>query len=251
MIKILLNGANGRMGTEIANLTEGSEIYEIACGVDSYTEKERNFPVYKSLWDCKDEFDVIIDFSNASGLEDLLSYAVENKKPVIVSTTGHSPEQKELMKKASEEIPLFFSANMSFGINLLIDLAKKAACLLGDAYDIEIVEKHHNQKLDAPSGTALAIADGISDVSENAKEYVYDRHSVRKKRDKKEIGISSVRGGTVVGEHEVLFLGPDEIIEIKHHAASRRVFAEGALRAAAFLKGKEKGMYSMKDMIKD
>lgn len=249
MIKILLNGANGRMGTEIANLTLDSELYEIACGVDSYTEKERSFPVYKTLWECKEEFDVIIDFSNASGLEDLLSYAVKNKKPVIVSTTGHSPEQKELMKKAAKEIPLFFSANMSFGINLLIDLAKKAASLLGEDYDIEIVEKHHNQKLDAPSGTALAIADGISDVS--VKEYVYDRHSVRKKRDKKEIGISSVRGGTVVGEHEVLFLGPDEIIEIKHHAASRRVFAEGALRAAAFMYGKEKGMYSMKDMLKD
>ena len=232
MIKILLNGANGRMGQEIARLASESETYEIACGVDSYTEKENGFPVYKTLNEVHEDFDVIIDFSNASGLEDLLLFAVRTKKVVIISTTGHTPEQKELMKEASKEIPVFFSANMSLGINLLIDLAKKAALILGDAYDIEIVEKHHNQKLDAPSGTALAIADGISEVEPSPMEYTYDRHAVRKKRDKKEIGISSVRGGTIVGEHEVLFCGPDEIIEIKHHAASRRVFAEGALRAA-------------------
>ncbi len=249
MIKILLNGANGRMGQEIARLASESETYEIACGVDSYTEKENSFPVYKTLNEVHEDFDVIIDFSNASGLEDLLLFAVRTKKGVIISTTGHTPEQKELMKEASKEIPVFFSANMSLGINLLIDLAKKAALILGDAYDIEIVEKHHNQKLDAPSGTALAIADGISEVEPSPMEYTYDRHAVRKKRDKKEIGISSVRGGTIVGEHEVLFCGPDEIIEIKHHAASRRVFAEGALRAAGYLYGKKPGMYSMKDML--
>ena len=250
MIKILLNGANGRMGQEIARLAAESEQYEIVAGVDSYTEKENKFPVYKTLSECKEEFDVIIDFSNASGLEALLSFAKDKKKGVIISTTGHSAEQKELMKESSKEIPVFFSANMSLGINLLIDLAKKAALVLGDAYDIEIVEKHHNQKLDAPSGTALAIADGISEVEPSPMEYTYDRHSVRKKRDKKEIGISSVRGGTIVGEHEVLFCGPDEIIEIKHHAASRRVFAEGALRAAAFLCDKGAGMYCMNDMFK-
>ena len=249
MIKILLNGANGRMGQEIARLAGESEQYEIVAGVDSYTEKENYFPVYKTLAECNDEFDIIIDFSNASGLEALLDFAKKKGKGVIISTTGHTTEQKELMREASKEIPVFFSANMSLGINLLIDLAKKAALILGEAYDIEIVEKHHNQKLDAPSGTALAIADGISEVEPEPMEYTYDRHSVRKKRDKKEIGISSVRGGTIVGEHEVLFCGPDEIIEIKHHAASRRVFAEGALRAAGYLYGKGAGMYSMKDML--
>lgn len=250
MVRILLNGANGKMGQEIALMAEGSDECEITAGVDKFTEKKNSFPVYKELSECRESFDVIVDFSNASGIDALLEYAVKEKKPVVLATTGATEEQKEKIKKASEETAVFYSANMSLGINLLIDLVKKAAGVLGDDYDIEIIEKHHNQKLDAPSGTALLIADSISKVTPSPMEYVYDRHSVRKKRDKKEIGISSVRGGTIVGEHEVIFAGPDEIIEIKHHASSRRVFAQGALRAAVFLCGKEKGMYSMKDLIK-
>ena len=250
MTKIIMNGCNGKMGQVITRIVADTEGCEIVCGVDINTEVKNEYPVYKSISEFDGKADVIIDFSNASGLEALLSFAKDKKKGVIISTTGHSAEQKELMKESSKEIPVFFSANMSLGINLLIDLAKKAALVLGDAYNIEIVEKHHNQKLDAPSGTALAIADGISEVEPSPMEYTYDRHSVRKKRDKKEIGISSVRGGTIVGEHEVLFCGPDEIIEIKHHAASRRVFAEGALRAAAFLCDKGAGMYCMNDMFK-
>ncbi len=250
MVRILLNGANGKMGQEIALMAKDSDECVITAGVDKFTEKENDFPVYRNLSDCKEEFDVVIDFSNSSGLDELLDYTVKVKKPVVIATTGATDEQKEKIKKASESTAVFYSANMSLGINLLIDLVKKAAGVLGDGYDIEIIEKHHNQKLDAPSGTALLIADSISAVEPSPMEYVYDRHSVRKKRDKKEIGISSVRGGTIVGEHEVIFAGPDEIIEIKHHASSRRVFAQGALRAAVFLCGMKKGLYSMKDLIK-
>lgn len=250
MVRILLNGANGRMGQAIASLAADSEKYEIAAGVDKFLGKENSFPVFSSLGECDRDFDVIIDFSNSSGLDALLSFAEEKNKPVVVATTGATGEQMEKIRKTAEKIPIFFSANMSLGVNLLIELVQKAASVLGDSYDIEIIEKHHNQKLDAPSGTALAIADAISKVEPSPMEYVYDRHSVRKKRDKKEIGISSVRGGTIVGEHEVIFAGPDEIIEVKHHASSRGVFAQGALRAAEFLSSASKGMYSMKDIIK-
>lgn len=250
MVRILLNGANGKMGQEIALMAESSDECKITAGVDKITDKKNDFPVYQKLSDCEEEFDVIVDFSNSSGLDELLLYAVNEKKPVVIATTGATDGQKEKIKKASESTAVFYSANMSLGINLLIDLVKKAAGVLGNAYDIEIIEKHHGQKLDAPSGTALLIADSISAVEPVPMEYVYDRHSVRKKRDKKEIGISSVRGGTIVGEHEVLFAGQDEIIEIKHHASSRRVFAQGALRAAVFLCGRKNGMYSMKDLIK-
>lgn len=251
MIKILLVGANGRMGQQIASLTKEYDGYEIVAGIDSYDGIKNEFPVYAKFDDCKEKCDVIIDFSNPAGLTNILSYAKENGLPLVLATTGFSKEQLEAIKIASKDIPLFFSSNMSLGVNLLIDLVKKAASVLGEGFDIEIVEKHHNQKLDAPSGTALAIADAISEVEPNPMEYVYDRHSVRKKRDKKEIGISSVRGGNIVGEHEVIFAGMDEIIEIKHHASSRRVFAEGALRAAKFMAGKKNGMYSMKDMLND
>ena len=169
----------------------------------------------------------------------------------MIATTGLSAEQKEQLAEAAKEIPLFFSANMSLGINLLISLAKKAAALLEESFDIEIIERHHNQKIDAPSGTALAIADGISEVLKNPPEYVYDRHSVRRKRKKNEIGLHAVRGGTIVGDHEVLFAGNDEVIELKHSAASKEVFAVGAVKAAKFLAGKRPGMYSMTDLVEE
>lgn len=250
MVKILLNGVNGKMGQQIVATAADFEDCEIAAGVDKYLGIENSFPVFSSLSECNEEFDVIVDFSNSSGIDELLDYACEHKKPVVIATTGATEEQKKKIAKASESIAVFYSANMSLGINLLIDLVKKASGVLGNAYDIEIVEKHHNQKLDAPSGTALLIADEITAVEPTPMEYVYDRHSVRKKRNKNEIGISSIRGGNIVGEHEVIFAGNDEIIEIKHHASSRRVFAEGALRAAVFLCGKHSGLYSMKDLIK-
>ena len=194
---------------------------------------------------------MIIDFSHPSALEPLLAYATAHKIPAVIATTGLSAEQKEQLAEAAKEIPLFFSANMSLGINLLISLAKKAAALLEESFDIEIIERHHNQKIDAPSGTALAIADGISEVLKNPPEYVYDRHSVRRKRKKNEIGLHAVRGGTIVGDHEVLFAGNDEVIELKHSAASKEVFAVGAVKAAKFLAGKRPGMYSMTDLVEE
>lgn len=250
MVRILLNGANGRMGQAIRKMSEGSDEYKIVAGVDKFRGIENPFPVYDCLEDCKEDFDVIVDFSNSSALSSLLDYCIENKKPVVIATTGANDADKEKIRKAAESTAVFYSANMSLGINLLLELVKNAASVLGDTYDIEIIEKHHNQKLDAPSGTALLIADSVSSVMPSPMEYTYDRHSVRKKRDKKEIGISSVRGGNIVGEHEVIFAGENEIIEIKHSAQSRSVFAEGALRAAVFLSAKESGLYSMKDLIK-
>lgn len=250
MINVLLNGANGRMGQQVAALADETEGIRIAAGVDKLLDKENSFPVYSSLSECTEDFDVVIDFSNSSGIDELLDFAIKNKKGVVLATTGATEEQKNKIIQAANETAVFYSANMSLGINLLVDLVKKASVVLGDDYDIEIVEKHHNQKLDAPSGTALLIADEINAAEPCQMEYVFDRHSVRKKRDKKEIGISSIRGGTIVGEHQVIFAGPDEIIEITHHASSRCIFAQGALRAAVFLCGKEKGLYSMKDLLK-
>ena len=181
----------------------------------------------------------------------MLKFAKEKKLPVVVCTTGLSDAQRAEIKTAAEEIPMFFSANMSLGINLLISLAKQAAKILEPTFDVEIIEKHHNRKIDAPSGTALAIADGISEILSSAPEYVYDRHSVRKQREKNEIGLHAIRGGTIVGEHDVLFAGPEEVLTISHSAGSRNVFAQGAVRAAQFMCGKPKGMYSMDDLIKE
>jgi 4-hydroxy-tetrahydrodipicolinate reductase len=194
---------------------------------------------------------VIIDFSNPDALESIVEYAVNNKIPLVMATTGLSSDQKSALKAASTKIPVFFSANMSLGVNLLIDLVKKAAKVLKDNFDIEIIEKHNNQKLDAPSGTALAIADAINTVFEQRQEYIFDRHSRRKKRSKNEIGIHAVRGGTIVGEHQVIFSGNDEIIEINHIAMSKKIFAEGALKAASFIHQKAPGIYGMNDLVAD
>ncbi len=251
MTKIILNGCNGKMGQVITRLAGEDEDLNIVAGFDILNNKENDYPVFTSPDDFDGEADVVIDFSHPDSLENILSFCRKRKLPIIVCTTGLSNSQKNIMEAASKEIPVFFSANMSLGINLLIDLAKKATALLGDNFDIEIIEKHHNQKIDAPSGTALAIADAIAEDMTGEAEYVYDRHISRKKRKKSEIGIHAVRGGTIVGEHTVLFAGNDEVIEIKHSAASKEIFAVGALKAAKFMKGKNAAMYSMNDLIKE
>ena len=251
MTKIILNGCNGKMGQVITRLAGEDESLEIVAGFDILNNKENEYPVFTSPDDFQGEADVVIDFSHPDSLESILSFCRKRKLPVIVCTTGLSNSQKNIMEASSKEIPVFFSANMSLGINLLIDLAKKATALLGENFDIEIIEKHHNQKIDAPSGTALAIADAIAEDMPNEAEYVYDRHISRKKRKKSEIGIHAVRGGTIVGEHTVLFAGTDEVIEIKHSAASKEIFAVGALKAAKFMKNKNAGMYSMNDLISE
>lgn len=251
MTKILLSGASGHMGKAVARVCRETAAVEIAAGYDINTASGCEFPVYSSFADIKEEFDVIIDFSHPSAFDGIMDYVTETKTPAVICTTGLSDEQKARMNEAAKTAPVFFSANMSIGINLLIDLACKAAKLLDGGFDIEIVEKHHNRKLDAPSGTALAIADALSEVVSYNSEYTYDRHSVRRKRGKNEIGIHSVRGGTIVGEHDVIFAGTDEVIELKHSAASKEVFAVGAVKAAAFMNGKSAGMYNMKDLIEN
>ena len=247
MTSIILSGACGHMGRVIADTVRKKDGFEIVCGFDIKQDAASPFPVYSSPKEFSGRADVIIDFSHPSAFEGVLDYAVNTKTPVVFATTGLSEEQKNKMKAASEKTAVFYSANMSLGISVITALAKQAAEILGDDFDIEIIEKHHHRKLDAPSGTALAIADELNEKDDF--EYVYDRHSVRKARSPKEIGIHSVRGGTIVGEHTVLFAGNDEVIEIKHSAASREIFATGAIAAAGFLKGKPAGMYSMKDIV--
>lgn len=249
MINILMSGCNGKMGQVITRLAGQYEDLKIAAGYDVFDSGKNSYPVFNRLESCNVKIDVIIDFSNPDALEGLLNFAAARKLPVIVATTGLSQAQRKLVEQASLKIPVFSSANMSLGVNLIIDLVKKAARLLEPNFDIEIIEKHHNQKLDAPSGTALAIADSINSVLEQKQDYIYDRHSRRKKRSRTEIGIHAVRGGTIVGEHSVIFAGNDEIIEINHSAMSKDIFGTGALRAAKFLYNKSPGLYSMNDLI--
>jgi len=237
------------MGQVISRLSKQYGDVRIVAGYDICGEIKNDYPVFTDLSKVNVKPDVIIDFSNPQAIEGLVQYAVKNNVPLVVATTGLSDVQKSLLCAASEKIPVFFSANMSLGVNLVIDLVKKAAKILENNYDIEIIEKHHNQKIDAPSGTALSIADSINEVLEQKQDYVYDRHSRRKKRGKNEIGIHAVRGGTFVGEHTVIFAGNDEVIEIKHTAMSRDIFGTGALRAARFICGKKPGLYDMNDLI--
>jgi len=251
MINILMSGCNGTMGQVITRLAKKYDNLRIAAGFDISNSIKNDYPVFRSLEDCDVPVDVIIDFSHPAACESVLKFALKRKIPLVLATTGLSQEQKKMAEEASREIPIFHSANMSLGINLLIDLVKKAAKFLESNYDIEIIEKHHNQKIDAPSGTALMLADSINSVLEQKKNYIYDRHLQRKKRTKNEIGIHSVRGGTIVGEHSVIFAGNDEIIEINHIATSKDIFGTGALKAAMFLHGKAPGMYDMKDMLED
>ncbi len=239
------------MGQAIVRALDGSDECRILAGVDinaNAVAPACSFPVYQSISEFPGKGDVIVDFSHHSSLASLMSYAESTKTPIVVCTTGHTDEEKALMIEGSENTAVFFSGNMSIGINLLMELCKTASATLGMNFDVEIIEKHHNQKLDAPSGTALMIADAISEERSNT-EYVYDRHEVRRKRSKEEIGIHSVRGGTIVGEHEVIFAGNNELISITHTATSREIFATGAISAAKYLASKTKGMYNMSDMI--
>ena len=249
MIRLIISGCNGKMGRCIAACAAQRDDVQVVAGFDVKKTDDLPFPVFSAPEQCTAQADAIIDFSHPSALQPLLAYAVEHHIPTVVATTGLQPEQLELVHQASERCPIFFSANMSLGVNLLVELAKKAAQVLQGSYDIEIVEKHHNQKLDAPSGTALMIANEISTVLNQKPQYVYDRHSSRKKRESNEIGIHAVRGGTIVGDHEVIFAGHDEVITLQHTAFSREIFATGSLNAAAFLVGKENGLYNMGDLI--
>ena len=250
MVKILMHGCNGKMGRMITEIVKNEEDAVIAAGVDKFTGIPNDYPVFEEIAQCDVDVDVVIDFSNAGAVDELLDYCVKKRLPVVLCTTGLSDEQLKKVDECSEKIAVLKSANMSMGINLLLKLLKDAAKVLAPAgYDIELVEKHHNQKLDAPSGTALALADSINEAMGNEYEYVYDRSQVRKKRDTKEIGISAVRAGTIVGEHEVIFAGTDEVIEFKHTAYSRSVFAKGAVEAGKFLAGQPAGMYDMGDVI--
>ena len=250
MTKVIITGCSGKMGASLINVAASREDIEIVGGIDIVEPVNAKFEYAKTFSELKCNADVIVDFSNPAVLDSMLEYAVEKNIPVVICTTGYSEEQKKKIFAASEKIAVFYSGNMSLGINLIIELAKKAAAVFGDGFDVEIVEQHHNQKLDAPSGTALMIADAISEVKTDA-EYVYDRHSYRKKRDKKEIGIHSVRGGNIVGEHEVIFAGQDEVLTISHSARSKTVFAVGALNAAVYLKDKGAGMYNMSNLLKN
>lgn len=250
MIRFMMHGCNGKMGRMITQIVKEEENAEIAAGVDAYTGVPNDYPVFDSIEKCDVDVDVVIDFSTAKAVDALLGYCVEKKIPVVLCTTGLSEEQLGKVNEASKQIAVLKSANMSLGINLLLKLLKDAAKVLGPAgYDIEIVERHHNQKLDAPSGTALALADSVNEALDNEYHYVYDRSQVRQKRDKKEIGISAVRGGTIVGDHEVIFAGTDEVIEFDHTAYSRSVFAKGAVEAGKFLAGRKPGMYDMGDVV--
>ena len=250
MTNVIMHGCNGRMGQMIAGLCEKDPDITIVAGVDTFTEKKNDFPVFATIAECNVQADAVIDFSNAAAVDGLLDWCVENKVPVVLCSTGLSEEQLEKVKDASTKVAVLKSANMSLGINTLMDLLQKAVKVFAPAgFDVEIVEKHHNQKLDAPSGTAIALADSINEAMDGQYDYVYDRSDRRQKRDAKELGISAVRGGTIVGEHEVIFAGEDEVIEFKHTAYSRAVFGKGAVEAAKFLKGKEPGYYNMKDVI--
>lgn len=251
MTKIILSGCLGRMGRAVyAAAAEHGDVAVVA-GIDPQGGTA-DYPVYPSACAIPAGLtaDVIIDFSHHTALPALLEFALTRNLPVVVATTGHEEGELAVMRDAAGRIPIFYSRNMSLGINLLIELCRRAAATLGDGFDVEIIERHHNRKLDAPSGTALMLADAIAEVREDSA-YVYDRHTVRRPRDPHEIGIHAVRGGTIVGEHEVMFAGRDEVVTLSHSAASREVFAVGALHAAIWLPGRTVGMYDMQDMVKE
>ncbi len=249
MINILLSGACGKMGNAVARCCKEDSDIKIIAGVDR-TEMLCDFPIYKSFDDVKVIPDVIIDFSHISVLDSLLAFAIKNNIAVVLATTGYSENQIAKIKDTATKIPVFFTANMSLGVNLLCSLAKSAAKILGSNFDVEIIEKHHNQKIDAPSGTALMLANAVNEVFDDKYTYEYDRHSKRHKRTKSEIGIHAIRGGTIVGEHDVIFAGHDEVITLSHAAQSKEVFAAGAVKAAKFIVAKPCGMYNMGDILK-
>jgi len=251
MLKIIISGCNGHMGRVVESLCNADPQVEVVAGFDILGSNDRSFPICTSPSQFSGQADAVIDFSSPAALDGLLEFAKTTKTPLVLATTGYSPEQIAQIGAAALEVPIFRSANMSLGINVLIELVKKAANVLGDSYDIEIVERHHRRKVDAPSGTALMIADAAASACGHETEYVYERNSVRRPRDKKEIGISAVRGGTIVGEHEIIFAGHDEVMEIKHTALSREIFAQGAVEAAKFMSGiTAPGLYDMSQLVK-
>ena len=248
MTKVVIVGACGHMGRVIADIIKGRDDCTVIAGIDKVGGGAA-FPIFRDFSELTEKPDVIIDFSHPSVLDSMLDYCLTNGVPVVIATTGYTAEQTAQIHKAAEQIPVFFTFNMSLGINLMAELAKKAVAVLGGQFDIEIVEKHHNQKLDAPSGTAIMLADAINSELDKPYTYVYDRHSVRAKRSKTEIGMHSIRGGTIVGEHEIIFAGRDEVITLKHEAHSKSVFAVGAVNAAVFLSRRTAGLYAMSDML--
>lgn len=250
MVRVIMNGCNGKMGQVITGIIADDAQAEIVAGIDIYDGIHNSYPVFSKISDCTQEADVIIDFSTAKAVDELLDYVTDKKIPVVLCTTGLSEEQLRRVEETAKEVAVLKSANMSLGINAIMKLLQQAVQVFAPAgYDVEIVEKHHNQKLDAPSGTAIALADSMNEVMDHQYEYIYDRSQRRQKRDAMELGISAVRGGTIVGEHEVIFAGTDEVIEIKHTAYSKAVFAKGAVEAAKFLAGKPAGLYDMSSVI--
>lgn len=250
MTRIIMHGCNGAMGRTISSLAKNMEDVEIVAGVDLNTRDNGEYPVFPSLEECRVEADVVVDFASAKAVDGLLDYCGSHRLPVVVCTTGLTPEQVEKVEETAKKTAVLRSANMSLGINTLLKLLQDAARVLaGAGFDVEIVEKHHNQKIDAPSGTALALADSINEAMDRQYVYQYDRTQRRAKRDKKEIGIQAVRGGSIVGEHEVIFAGQDEVITFTHTAYSKAIFGKGALEAAKFLNGKCAGLYNMSDVI--
>ena len=250
MTRIIMHGCNGAMGVMISNLVEADEDVTIVAGVDINTAQKFDYPVFEKISDVNTEADVVIDFSHVSCVDALLDWCVEKNMPLVLCTTGLSEEQLAKVEEAATKTAILKSANMSLGINMLMKLLKEATAILAPAgFDVEIVEKHHRRKLDAPSGTALALADSVNEALDGACEYVYDRSGRRQKRPEKEIGISAVRGGTIVGEHDVIFAGEDEVVTFSHQAFSRGVFGKGAIQAAKFLKGKKSGRFDMSHVI--
>lgn len=250
MINVLLCGCNGSMGKVVSDLINEESNMNIVAGIDKNKNEHLQYPVFNSFDKCNVESDVIIDFSHHSMITDLINYCVKTKTPAVICTTGLDDTVIEQINNASQEVPLFRSGNMSLGINLIMDLARKAAKILKDNFDIEIIEKHHNKKVDAPSGTAYMIADSINDELSNSKDFTFGRHGRSTKRQESEIGIHAVRGGTIVGEHSVIYAGTDEIVEIKHSAMSKKIFASGSISAAKFLVTKKTGLYNMDDILK-
>lgn len=250
MTRVIMHGCNGRMGRVITDIIAQDESVEIVAGVDVFAQVQNTYPVFSDISECDVEADVIIDFAAAVAVDGLLDYCVAKQVPCVLCTTGLSAEQLAKVEEAAKKVAILKSANMSLGVNALLKLLKEAAGIFAPAgFDIEIVEKHHNLKVDAPSGTALAMADAINEEFDNSYEYVYDRSQVREKRSTKEIGISAVRGGTIVGDHDVIFAGVDEVITFSHRAYSKAVFGKGAVQAAKFLAGKPAGKYDMSDVI--
>ena len=250
MTRILLSGCCGKMGRNVINSVNQRKDCEIVAGIDIVDDSNIGFPIFQNYNEVEVKADVIIDFSNPALLTSMLEYALKTNTAVVLATTGLSDSQIKEVEDASKVIPVFFSYNMSLGVSLLCELSKTAAKILGNDFDVEIIEAHHNQKIDAPSGTAIMLANAVKEVMPDAY-FEYDRHSKREKRHTNEIGIHSIRGGTIIGEHQVIFAGNDEIVTLSHSARSKAIFSQGAVNAAVFLSGKESGIYNMSDIVNE